>query len=51
MKGDGSRAHYNPFTNTMYIDPNNAAEDITAEMAHAYQFNGTDTPRSFDWIK
>lgn len=51
MNGDENRAHYSPFTNTMYVDPNDVAEDIEAEMSHAYQINGTDTPRSWKWMK
>ena len=51
MKGDETRATYDPYFNTMFVDPEYAADDIVAEMAHAYQFHGTDTPRSFNWIK
>lgn len=51
MEGDDTRANYNPFTNTMYIDPDFAANDIEAEISHAYQMRGTDTPRSWQWMK
>ena len=51
MRGDETRASYNPVFNTMYVDPEHAASDILAEMAHAYQIHGTDTPRDFNWMK
>jgi len=47
MEGSDTRAHYNPVTNTMYVDPDFAADDIEAEISHAYQRGGTDTPRSW----
>lgn len=51
MRGDETRASYNPVFNTMYVDPEHAADNILAEMAHAYQIRGTDTPRDFNWMK
>ena len=51
MRGDETRASYDPIFNTMYVDPEYAADDILAEMAHAYQIHGTDTPRDFNWMK
>lgn len=51
MNGDETRATYDPYFNTMFVNPEDAADDIVAEMAHAYQFHGTDTPRSFNWVK
>lgn len=51
MRGDENRASYDPFLNTMYISPEDAAEDLISEMAHAYQIHGTDTPRDFNWMK
>lgn len=51
MRGDENRASYDPFLNTMYVSPEDAAHDIIAEMSHAYQIRGTDTPRNFNWMK
>ena len=51
LKGDETRASYDPIFNTMYVNPEDAANDIIAEMAHAYQIHGTDTPRDFNWMK
>ena len=51
VDGDETRATYDNIFNTMYVDPEDAAEDIVAEMAHAYQFHGTDTPRTWTWMK
>lgn len=50
-KGDKNRANYNVLSNSMYVDPEFVDEDIEAELSHAYQFYGTDTPRSLNWIK
>lgn len=51
LKYSDNRANYNPITNTMYVDPEYAAEEIIAELSHAYQFYGTDTPRNWKWMK
>lgn len=51
LKYSDNRAHYKPITNTMYVDPEYAAEDIIAELSHAYQVYGTDTPRNWKWMK
>lgn len=48
--GTIDRPNYSPFTNTMFISPEYAADDIEAELAHAYQTYGTDVPRSRGWI-
>lgn len=50
IKGENSRAHYDPISHTMYVNPDRAANDIVAELAHAYQFRGTDTPRDLNWM-
>lgn len=47
----GNRANYNYMSNSMFVDPELVDSDIEAELAHAYQFNGTDTPRSWNWVK
>ena len=49
--GDVDRPNYDNFTNTMYISPEYAAEDIEAELAHAYQFYGTDMPRKYGFLR
>lgn len=50
--GYTDRANYSPITNTMYISQyDEPAEDLVAELSHAYQTHGTDTPRSYGWIK
>jgi hypothetical protein len=49
--GDTDRAHYNPLTNTMYVSPENIADDIEAELSHAYQHYGTDMPRKYGWVR
>lgn len=46
---DTDRPHYTSYTNTMYVSPDYAADDIEAELAHAYQFYGTDMPRKYGW--
>lgn len=51
MEGSSDRAHYSPFTNTLYVSPEFVMSDIEAELSHAYQVKGTDTPRSWNWMK
>lgn len=50
-KGTDGRPSYDPVSHTIYIDPEYAADDVVAELSHAYQFRGTDTPRNIDWMK
>lgn len=51
--GDPERAHYNPFTNTLYVssNPDIMAGDVEAELSHAYQHYGTDMPRKYGWVR
>lgn len=50
MKGDRDRASYNPLTNTMFVSPDKTASNIEAELAHAYQYYGTDVPRKWGFL-
>lgn len=45
------RPFYRPIQNTMYVSSDYTADDIIAELSHAYQFRGTDTPRNLSWMK
>lgn len=51
VKGDRDRANYNPYFNTMFVSPDFTADDVEAELAHAYQFYGTDASRKYGWLK
>lgn len=47
VEGDRDRANYNALFNTMFVSPDDTASEIEAELAHAYQYYGTDVPRKW----
>ena len=44
------RPNYNPLLNIIHA-PDMNPNSIVAELSHAYQYHGTDTPRNYNWIK